>query len=64
MTSTLPDPNTYGWAPTEGFPEREVATILAGNKNVALMLVEAGYASVGRHQKDDSRYPLILGGDL
>ncbi|KAL8644705.1 MAG: hypothetical protein Q9226_007632 [Calogaya cf. arnoldii] len=39
------DPNTYGWALIEGFPEREVATILAGNKNVALMLVEASYAS-------------------
>ncbi|KAL8725023.1 MAG: hypothetical protein Q9166_007622 [cf. Caloplaca sp. 2 TL-2023] len=40
--------------PSEGFPEREVATILAGNNNVALMLVEAGYASVIRHRKDDT----------
>ncbi|KAL8926180.1 MAG: hypothetical protein Q9208_003083 [Pyrenodesmia sp. 3 TL-2023] len=39
--------------PSEGFEEREVATIVANNKNVALMLVEAGYASVIRHRKDD-----------
>lgn len=41
--------------PSEGFEEREVATIIANNKNVALMLVEAGYASVIRHRRDDSR---------
>ncbi|KAL8767177.1 MAG: hypothetical protein Q9209_006268 [Squamulea sp. 1 TL-2023] len=40
--------------PSEGFPEREVATIHVGNNNVALMLVEAGYASVVRHRKDDT----------
>ncbi|KAL8676648.1 MAG: hypothetical protein Q9186_006847 [Xanthomendoza sp. 1 TL-2023] len=40
--------------PSEGFPEREVATIFAGNNNVALILVEAGYASVIRHRKDDT----------
>ncbi|KAL8843349.1 MAG: hypothetical protein Q9170_000207 [Blastenia crenularia] len=40
--------------PSEGYEEREVATIIANNKNVALMLVEAGYASVIRHRKDDS----------
>ncbi|KAL8780769.1 MAG: hypothetical protein Q9213_006316 [Squamulea squamosa] len=40
--------------PSEGFPEREVATVHAGNNNVALMLVEAGYASVVRHRKDDT----------
>jgi staphylococcal nuclease domain-containing protein 1 len=41
--------------PSEGFEEREVATIiLNGNKNVALMLVEAGYASVVRHRRDDT----------
>lgn len=39
--------------PSEGFEEREVATVVANNKNVALMLVEAGYASVIRHRKDD-----------
>ncbi|KAL8920685.1 MAG: hypothetical protein Q9172_004399 [Xanthocarpia lactea] len=40
--------------PSEGFPEREVATLFAGNNNVALMLIEAGYASVVRHRKDDT----------
>ncbi|KAI4275782.1 MAG: hypothetical protein LQ337_002943 [Flavoplaca oasis] len=40
--------------PSEGYPEREVVTIIASNKNVALMLVEAGYASVIRHRKDDT----------
>lgn len=40
--------------PSEGYEEREVATIIANNKNVALMLVEAGYASVIRHRKDDN----------
>lgn len=38
---------------TEGFEEREVATVMAGNTNVALALVEAGYASVIRHRRDD-----------
>ncbi|KAI4138722.1 MAG: hypothetical protein L6R39_006647, partial [Caloplaca ligustica] len=40
--------------PSEGYEEREVATVIANNKNVALMLVESGYASVIRHRKDDS----------
>ncbi|KAI4152844.1 MAG: hypothetical protein LQ341_000625 [Variospora aurantia] len=40
--------------PSEGYEEREVVTIMANNKNVALMLVESGYASVVRHRKDDS----------
>ncbi|KAI4254765.1 MAG: hypothetical protein LQ352_002921 [Teloschistes flavicans] len=39
---------------SDGYEEREVATIIAGNKNVALALVEAGYASVIRHRKDDN----------
>ncbi|EEP78919.1 conserved hypothetical protein [Uncinocarpus reesii 1704] len=38
---------------TEGFEEREVATVMAGNTNVAIALVEAGYASVIRHRRDD-----------
>ncbi|KAL8741746.1 MAG: hypothetical protein Q9190_005680 [Brigantiaea leucoxantha] len=40
--------------PSEGFEEREVATITASGKNVALVLVESGYASVIRHRKDDT----------
>ncbi|KAK5073594.1 hypothetical protein LTR64_007268 [Lithohypha guttulata] len=40
--------------PSEGFEEREVATLSLNGKNVALMLVEAGYASVIRHRKDDT----------
>lgn len=39
--------------PSEGFEEREVATVLLNGKNVALALVEAGYASVIRHRRDD-----------
>ncbi|ETI23329.1 hypothetical protein G647_05129 [Cladophialophora carrionii CBS 160.54] len=38
---------------SEGFEEREVATVSVGGKNVALALVEAGYASVIRHRRDD-----------
>ncbi|OAL36070.1 hypothetical protein AYO20_04732 [Fonsecaea nubica] len=38
---------------SEGFEEREVATVTVGGKNVALTLVEAGYASVIRHRRDD-----------
>lgn len=38
---------------TEGFEEREVATVVQGNTNVALALVGAGYASVIRHRQDD-----------
>lgn len=40
-------------AASEGYEEREVATVALNNKNVALMLVEAGYASVIRHRRDD-----------
>ena len=40
-------------AASEGFEERDVVTILVNNKNVALQLVEAGYASVIRHRRDD-----------
>ena len=39
---------------TEGFDEREVATVTQNSTNVALSLVEAGYASVIRHRMDDS----------
>ncbi|KIV91408.1 hypothetical protein PV10_05951 [Exophiala mesophila] len=38
---------------SEGFEEREVATVTVGSKNIALALVEAGYASVVRHRRDD-----------
>jgi len=41
-------------AASEGYEEREVATITQNNKNVALMLVEAGYAAVIRHRRDDA----------
>ena len=40
-------------AATEGFEERDVVTIMFNNKNVALQLVEAGYASVIRHRRED-----------
>ena len=40
-------------AASEGYEEREVATIMLNNQNVALQLVEAGYASVIRHRRDD-----------
>jgi staphylococcal nuclease domain-containing protein 1 len=49
---------------SEGYEEREVATINAGGKNVALQLVEAGFASVIRHRRDDddrsSEYDQLL----
>ncbi|KAL4907557.1 hypothetical protein BDW74DRAFT_149423 [Aspergillus multicolor] len=38
----------------EGYEEREVATVVHGNTNIALALVQAGYASVIRHRQDDS----------
>jgi staphylococcal nuclease domain-containing protein 1 len=41
-------------AASEGYEEREVATVTQGGKNVALQLVEAGYASVIRHRRDDT----------
>lgn len=40
-------------AASEGYEEREVVTVKINSKNVALMLVEAGYASVIRHRRDD-----------
>ena len=43
-------------AATEGFEERDVVTIVLNNKNLALQLVEAGYASVIRHRRDDGKY--------
>ena len=43
-------------AATEGFEERDVVTVMINNKNMALQLVEAGYASVIRHRRDDGDY--------
>lgn len=45
---------------SEGYEEREVVTVSLNNKNVALMLVEAGYASVIRHRRDDGDFPSVL----
>ena len=42
-------------AATEGFEERDVVTVIINNKNMALQLVEAGYASVIRHRRDDGK---------
>lgn len=39
---------------TEGFGAKDVATITAQGNNVGLMLIEAGWASVVRHKKDDT----------
>ncbi|KAG6030538.1 hypothetical protein E4U41_007801 [Claviceps citrina] len=39
---------------TEGFEAKEVATVTEKGKNIALLLVEAGWASVIRHRKDDT----------
>ncbi|KAK3075315.1 hypothetical protein LTR53_001516 [Teratosphaeriaceae sp. CCFEE 6253] len=39
---------------TEGYDEREMATVNVNNTNLALTLVENGYASVIRHRMDDS----------
>ncbi|KAF2398049.1 hypothetical protein EJ06DRAFT_583878 [Trichodelitschia bisporula] len=41
-------------AATEGYEEREMATVTFGGKNVGLMLVENGLASVIRHRADDA----------
>ncbi|KAL4784176.1 hypothetical protein BJX76DRAFT_327918 [Aspergillus varians] len=38
---------------TEGYEQREVATVVLGNTNIALALVQTGYASVIRHRQDD-----------
>lgn len=45
---------------SEGYEEREVVTVSLNNKNVALMLVEAGYASVIRHRRDDGDFPSVV----
>ena len=45
---------------SEGYEEREVVTVTLNNKNVALMLVEAGYASVIRHRRDDGKLSFTL----
>lgn len=45
---------------SEGYEERDVVTVNLNNKNVALMLVEAGYASVIRHRRDDGDFPSVL----
>ncbi|GJC84596.1 nuclease domain-containing protein 1 [Colletotrichum liriopes] len=39
---------------TDGFEAREVATVTEKGKNIGLLLVEEGYASVIRHRKDDT----------
>lgn len=39
---------------TEGFDAREVATVTEKGKNIGLLLVESGWASVIRHRKDDT----------
>ncbi|GAB7347341.1 hypothetical protein MBLNU459_g4281t1 [Dothideomycetes sp. NU459] len=41
-------------AATEGYEEREMATVSLNNKNVGLLLVENGFASVIRHRMDDT----------
>ena len=45
---------------SEGYEERDVVTVNLNNKNVALMLVEAGYASVIRHRRDDGDFPSVV----
>lgn len=40
-------------AASEGYEERDIVTIILNNKNISLLLVEAGYASVIRHRRDD-----------
>lgn len=39
---------------SEGFEAKDVATVTEKGKNIGLQLVEAGYASVIRHRKDDT----------
>lgn len=39
---------------TEGYDEREMATVTFNDMNVGLLLVENGYASVIRHRMDDT----------
>ncbi|KAK6540754.1 hypothetical protein TWF694_008145 [Orbilia ellipsospora] len=38
---------------TEGFEEREMATVTLNNKNIALELIENGLATVIHHRRDD-----------
>ncbi|KAK5991067.1 Staphylococcal nuclease domain-containing protein 1 [Cladobotryum mycophilum] len=40
--------------PSEGFESRDVATVTEKGTNIGLLLVEAGWASVIRHRKDDT----------
>ncbi|TGZ78283.1 hypothetical protein EX30DRAFT_322656 [Ascodesmis nigricans] len=37
----------------DGFEERDMATVTLAGKNIALLLVETGYASVIRHRRED-----------
>jgi staphylococcal nuclease domain-containing protein 1 len=39
---------------TEGYDEREMATVSYNGKNIGLMMVENGYCSVIRHRMDDT----------
>jgi staphylococcal nuclease domain-containing protein 1 len=39
---------------SDGFEAKDVATVTEKGKNIGLALVEAGYASVIRHRKDDT----------
>lgn len=42
-------------AASGGYEEREVTTVTQNNKSVALMLVEAGYASWIQYRPDDKQ---------
>jgi staphylococcal nuclease domain-containing protein 1 len=39
--------------PQDGFDEREMATIVQNDKNIALLMVENGWVQVVRHRRDD-----------
>lgn len=39
---------------SDGFEARDVATVTQNGKNIGLMLVQEGYATVIRHRKDDT----------
>ena len=41
-------------AATDDFEARDVATVVQNGKNIGLLLVQEGYASVIRHRKDDT----------
>ncbi|CUS08392.1 unnamed protein product [Tuber aestivum] len=46
-------------AATEGYDEREMTTVIFNNKNVALSLVENGWASAVKHgRRDEDRSPI------